>query len=243
MTFARDARFFTYAGGLAGSLLIMLLGALLAAVMTGGAQLIALNPAESIARLFGGGRAVVYTIVILGVLLINVLNVYSAFMSLVVVFSGWRRMMRVRLRQKFLIMLVVVVLATAIAIATQYQFFEYFSDILIGQIYVLVPWSSINLTDYYLVRKGKYSVPDIFNERGIYGRINWMTVGVYVFALLVQVPFMSLSFYKGPIARILGTDLSWIPGLLVPGALYYFFMRRDIEPPAARMADFSEPTA
>ena len=234
---------FTYAGGLAGSLLIMLLGALLAAVMTGGAQLIALNPAESIARLFGGGRAVVYTIVILGVLLINVLNVYSAFMSLVVVFSGWRRMMRVRLTEKFLIMFVVVVLATAIAIATQYQFFEYFSDILIGQIYVLVPWSSINLTDYYLVRKGKYSVADIFNEHGIYGRINWMTVGVYVFSLLLQVPFMSLSFYKGPIARLVGTDLSWIPGLLVPGALYYFFMRRDRQPPNTSVTECCEPIA
>ena len=53
-----------------------------------------------------------------------------------------------------------------------------------------------------------------------------MTVSVYVFAILLQVPFMSLSFYQGPIARLVGTDLSWIPGLLVPGGLYYLFMRR-----------------
>lgn len=221
----RHTFFFTYIGSLSGSLLIMALGALMAAVMTGDAQMLALNPAESIARLFGEGRAIVYAIVILGVLLINVLNIYSAFMSLVVVFSGWRNVSRVSMTQKFFIMLAVTILATMIAIATQYRFFDYFSDILVGQIYVLVPWSSINLTDYYLIRRGRYSVADIFDERGIYGRINWMTVGVYVFAIVLQVPFMSLSFYKGPIARVVGTDLSWIPGLLVPGGLYYLLMR------------------
>lgn len=233
----RHTFFFTYVGSLAGSLFIMVLGALMAAIMTGDAQTLALNPADSIARLFSEGRAIVYAVVILGVLLINVLNIYSAFMSLVVVFSGWRNVSRVSVMQKFAIMLVVTTFATMIAIATQYRFFDYFSDILVGQIYVLVPWSSINLTDYYLVRHGQYSIPDIFDKRGIYGRINWMTVTVYVFSVLLQVPFMSLSFYRGPIARLVGTDLSWIPGLLVPGGLYYLFMRRYRTPPVALDAD------
>ena len=222
----RHTFFFTYVGSLAGSLLIMVLGALMAAVMSGDAQTLALNPADSIAGLFSAGRTTVYVIVILGVLLINALNIYSAFMSVVVVFSGWRKVVRVGALQKFVIMFIVATLATVIAIATQYRFFDYFSDILVGQIYVLVPWSSINLTDYYFVRHAKYSVSDIFDEHGIYGRINWMTVSVYVFAVLLQVPFMSLSFYEGPIARTVGADLSWIPGLLVPGGLYYFFICR-----------------
>jgi NCS1 family nucleobase:cation symporter-1 len=222
----RDTFIFTYSGNLSGSLMIMILGALMAALMSGGAQSIALNPAGSIADLFGGGRIVIYTVVILGVLLVNVLNVYSAFMSVVVIFSGWRKVLEVSLVRKFMIMLTVTTIATTIAIATQYRFFDYFSDILMAQIYVLVPWSSINLTDYYLTRRGKYSVADIFDERGIYGRINWMTVGIYVLAIVLQIPFMSLSFYKGPIAHLVGTDLSWIPGLVVPGSLYYLFMRR-----------------
>lgn len=233
----RDTFFVTYIGSLAGSLLIMVLGALMAAVMTGSAQMLALSPADSIARLFSEGRTIVYVIVILGVLLINVLNIYSAFMSLIVVFSGWRHVSRVGVTHKLAIMVVVTAIATMIAIGTQYRFFDYFSDILVGQIYVLVPWSSINLTDYYLVRHGTYSVPDIFDERGIYGRINWMTVAVYVFAILLQVPFMSLSFYQGPIARLVGTDLSWLPGLLVPGGLYYVFMRRHRRQPTALHGD------
>ena len=221
----RDTFLFTYSGNLAGSLMIMILGALMAALMSGGARAIALDPASSIAGLFGGGRVLIYTVVILGVLLVNVLNVYSAFMSVVVIFAGWRKVLEISRLRKFIIMLAVVAIATTVAIFTQYRFFAYFSDILMAQIYVLVPWSSINLTDYYLTRKGHYSVPDIFDEQGIYGRVNWMTVGVYVLAIILQIPFMSLSFYKGPIARLVGTDLSWIPGLVVPGGLYYLFMR------------------
>jgi NCS1 family nucleobase:cation symporter-1 len=64
-----------------------------------------------------------------------------------------------------------------------------------------------------------------------------------VFSLLLQVPFMSLSFYRGPIARVVGTDLSWIPGLLVPGALYYFFMRRNRAPPNASVTQCCAPTS
>jgi nucleobase:cation symporter-1, NCS1 family len=31
---------------------------------------------------------------------------------------------------------------------------------------------------------------------------------------------MELSFYTGPIAQRLGTDIAWLPGLLLPGAIY-----------------------
>ena len=48
---------------------------------------------------------------------------------------------------------------------------------------------------------------------------------IYAFTVVVQIPFMELSFYKGPIARIVGTDISWLPGLVIAGVLYYFVNR------------------
>lgn len=40
-------------------------------------------------------------------------------------------------------------------------------------------------------------------------------------------PFISTSFYTGPFVDALdGTDISWILGLIVPGIVYYFVMRR-----------------
>jgi nucleobase:cation symporter-1, NCS1 family len=70
------------------------------------------------------------------------------------------------------------------------------------------------------VRKGRYSIEDMFTLDGIYGRYQWGSIAVYLVSILVQAPFMSMSFYTGPLARILGADVAWLPGLIVPTALY-----------------------
>jgi NCS1 family nucleobase:cation symporter-1 len=47
-------------------------------------------------------------------------------------------------------------------------------------------------------------------------------ISVYVVGILVQMPFISSAFYTGPlVAPLGGADISWIVGLIVPGALYY----------------------
>jgi nucleobase:cation symporter-1, NCS1 family len=37
----------------------------------------------------------------------------------------------------------------------------------------MIPWTAINLTDYYVVRRGRYVIEDIFKTDGRYGRVNW----------------------------------------------------------------------
>jgi NCS1 family nucleobase:cation symporter-1 len=217
----RQTFWYTYVGNVVGATAMMLLGAVLAATFGGATRDVSVNLGGSIAVLFGRASTTAFWVIIVGVLQINVLNLYSAFMSSTTIFTGWRRMNVVSHRAKFVAMALIAVLATLIALATQYRFDEYFSDILIAQIYVLVPWSSINLVDYYFIRKGFYSVPDIFDADGIYGSKNWATLGIFLLAVAVQVPFMQLSFYTGPIARLIGADVAWIPALLVPGVLYY----------------------
>jgi NCS1 family nucleobase:cation symporter-1 len=84
-------------------------------------------------------------------------------------------------------------------------------------LYVLVPWTAINLVDYYLLRHGIYDVPSFFRQDGgIYGRVNVAAVTCYVFGILVQLPFISAACTPAPIARAMGgVDLSWIVGSLV----------------------------
>ena len=110
--------------------------------------------------------------------------------------------------------------ATAIAILTQHDFHHYFGDMLDIMVYVLVPWSAINLADYYFVRSASYSVKDMFDLNGLYGRFNWSTIAIYFLAIVIQAPFARLSFYTGVIAERIGADTAWIPGLIVPAALY-----------------------
>ena len=47
-------------------------------------------------------------------------------------------------------------------------------------------------------------------------------ISVYVFGVLVQLPFISTKFYTGPLVDALGgVDISWIIGLVLPAGLYY----------------------
>ena len=36
-------------------------------------------------------------------------------------------------------------------------------------LYLLVPWTSINLIDYFFVRRGRYAIAHLFLPNGIYG--------------------------------------------------------------------------
>jgi nucleobase:cation symporter-1, NCS1 family len=96
----------------------------------------------------------------------------------------------------------------------------YFSDLLAMLVYSFTPWSAINLADYYVVRKGTYAIDQMFELDGIYGRFRTGALAIYFFSIVCQIPFMSLSFYVGPVARILGADVAWVPGLIIPTVLY-----------------------
>jgi NCS1 family nucleobase:cation symporter-1 len=111
-------------------------------------------------------------------------------------------------------------------LATQNNFDRYFSDLLAILLYTLVPWSAINLADYYLVRKGSYFIDQMFNVDGVYGAYRWRAIGVYLLSIFLQVPFMHLSFYVGPVARLLDADIAWLPGTVIPTLLYVLVERR-----------------
>ncbi|MDR5824615.1 cytosine permease [Caballeronia sp. LZ043] len=182
-------------------------------------------PNTGIASIFGHWPRPALVIIVLGVLEFNVLSLYSAYMSTVTIFSGFRKMTRVGKLVKFSVLAVTAAVATVIAIGTQYHFNDYFADILNAQIYVLVPWSSINQVDYYLVRRGDYSVTEMYDSRGRYGKFNLSTLAIYCLGIASTLPFMDLSFYHSYFAKIIGADVSWIPSLLVPGILYYVVNR------------------
>ncbi|MES2256603.1 MAG: cytosine permease [Pseudomonadota bacterium] len=207
---------YTAMGNFLGATLIMCLGAYMAARY---AQ-IAADPGIGIAGLFGPAGFAVKVLITFGVFQAAVMNLYSAYMSVSTVFTGFRNHGHVSKSAKFLVMAVVIFFATAIAIFSQHDFHHYFGDMLDIMVYVLVPWSAINLADYYFVRNGSYSIRDMFDVGGLYGRFNGSTIAIYFLAIAVQIPFVRLSFYSGAIARMIGADTAWIPGLIVPAALY-----------------------
>ncbi|MCO6057612.1 cytosine permease [Pseudomonas sp. MOB-449] len=215
---------FSYAGTVAGGAWMMILGAMLSVAIGGFSD----NVGSHVAGLFGAGAVLLFVFIVYGQVAINVFNLYGAFMSTVTVIEPFSRL-RVTPRVRGLFMLVISVIATALCTVSQADFIAFFLNFIFFMSYFLIPWTAINLVDYYCLRKGNYSVPDIFDLNGRYGRVNGVACGSFVLAILLEVPFMNTTLYVGPIASALdGVDLAWVVGLLVPALTYYWAMRRSL---------------
>ncbi len=213
---------FSYAGTVTGGAWMMILGAVLSVAISGFAD----NVGSHLAQLFGPGAVLLFAFIVYGQVAINVFNLYGAFMSTVTVIEPFARL-RVTPLVRGLFMLLISVIATALCTLSQENFIAFFLNFIFFMSYFLIPWTAINLVDYYCLRKGDYCVPDIFDLDGRYGRVNLVACGSFVLAILLQVPFMNTSFYVGPIAHELdGIDLAWMVGLLVPALTYHGLMKR-----------------
>jgi purine-cytosine permease-like protein len=94
-------------------------------------------------------------------------------------------------------------------------------------LYLLVPWTSVNLVDYFFVRRGHYAITQLFMPQGIYGSWGLRGLAAYLIGFLATVPFFVLpDVYTGPAARALGgVDVGWVVGLVVSGGAYFLFSR------------------
>jgi purine-cytosine permease-like protein len=94
-------------------------------------------------------------------------------------------------------------------------------------LYLLVPWTSVNLVDYFFVRRGRYAITDLFMPKGIYGSWGIRGLAAYLIGIAATVPFFVLpDVYTGPAARALGgVDVGWLVGLAVSGGAYFLFSR------------------
>jgi NCS1 family nucleobase:cation symporter-1 len=93
-------------------------------------------------------------------------------------------------------------------------------------LYLFTPWTAINLVDFYILRKGHYSIREIFNPNGMYGRWNWRGLVAYGVGFVVMIPCFSTGLYTGPVARALGgADIAMLVGLPVSAAVYLLSCR------------------
>lgn len=224
---------FTSLGNFLGTSLAMGLGALMASRYAG----LVADPGSGIASLFGAAEGIVRVLIILGLLLGNVMTLYSAYMATVTVGAGFNSRTRISLGAKFAILAAIIAVATGVAIATMDNFNTTFGNMLALMSYLLVPWSAINLADFYLVRFGHYNVEAMFVPEGEYGRWNLSTLLIFGVSVAIQVPFMIIGGFTGPVAAWIGADLSWVPGLVVPAVLFAWFEKRKLgQYEAARVA-------
>jgi NCS1 family nucleobase:cation symporter-1 len=224
----------TYAGSVLGSVWMMLFGAIAVSVAE---QAFDGGSIQFVVDLAPGAHGLFAAIIVLGIVAINVLNLYGCFMSTATTLTALRRHAITR-RTRIGYIVAAAVLSTAVAIAGRGDFLANYENFILFLAYFLIPWTAINLVDFYAVRKERYDIQAIFDPDGEYGRANWRALIPYLLAIGVEIPFMSTTFYTGPLVAVVGgADISWILGTIVGGALYYLAMRPVIGSASNRMHD------
>jgi len=120
--------------------------------------------------------------------------------------------------------IVFAIIATALAISASSNVLATVENITLFLLHLLAPWSAINLTDYYFIRRGNYDIPALFAIDGKYGAFNWGAVIIYTASIAIEMPFVNSSLYVGSLVKHFGgADISWLVGLIVAGGSYYLY--------------------
>jgi purine-cytosine permease-like protein len=213
----------TYLGCTLGSILPFVFGAVVALAMTSGGDVMA-----GVSETTGLLGPMLLVLFLMSVISHNALNLYGTVLSMITCAQTFVARWVPTARTRIVLSATVMVVSAYFAIGVSGNFISHFVDIVLALLVVLVPWTAINLIDFYLIHRGNYDLDSIFAaDGGIYGRFNDKAIVAYVIGILVQIPFMNTPLYTGPVAGLLGgADLSWIIGLMATGPIYYALARR-----------------
>lgn len=217
----RQAFWACYWGTALGGVLPMILGAMIGPAVVDG------NVITAIAQLSGRVSWLITLLLAPGVAVAGAICLYGGALAMITLghtlFPGWPITHRARIA----IAAGIFLLALVISIAGASNFLSLYSKFNELLLYLLVPWTAVNLIDYYLIRHGDYHVPSFFAaDGGVYGHYNVTALACYLVGIVVQIPFIAAGFYTGPLARAIGgVDLSWVAGIAVVSPVYYFAMR------------------
>jgi NCS1 family nucleobase:cation symporter-1 len=221
-TGSRTAFWASYWGCSLGSIFPMALGAVIGLVVADG------DVVNGLTTLTHGISTLVVIVLSIGIAATNAMNLYCGALSTITIlqtlFPSWSG----RARARTVTALVLFGISLTIALFGQSNFLATYTNFILLLLYVLVPWTAVNLIDYYLVCHGQYDVDSFFRQDGgIYGRFNGIAIFSYLFGIVVQLPFVATDLYTGPIAKKLdGADISWVVGLALTSLVYYVGCKR-----------------
>jgi nucleobase:cation symporter-1, NCS1 family len=213
----------TYVGAFLGGVWPMLIGTVAAALFPA-LELSAALKAAADSVLPGSGSPFLI-VSLLGLVTITTIMFYSASLTLLSVADSIRPL-RPGVGQRIATLVLLLGVSCTIALMSSPHFAEQFGQFLAILLYLFTPWTAINLVDFYFVRRGRYSVREIFNPSGMYGRWSWRGLVAYFGGFAAMIPFFSTGIYAGPVAKALGgADVAMLVGLPVSAAIYLLACR------------------
>ncbi|MBN3857128.1 cytosine permease [Paraburkholderia sp. Ac-20340] len=216
-TGARTAFWSSYWGCSLGSIFPMILGAMVGLLVSDG------DVVTGLTKVTHGIAPLVVIVLSVGIAATNAMNLYCGTLSTITIFQTLFPDWQAKARARAITAVILFSISLMIALFGQSNFLVEYTNFILLLLYVLVPWTAVNLIDYYLVCHGEYDVDSFFRaDGGVYGRFNGVAIFAYLFGIVVQLPFVATDMYTGPVAKMLnGADLSWIVGLVLTSVVYY----------------------
>ncbi|MFJ4392571.1 purine-cytosine permease family protein [Pseudomonas soli] len=214
----------TYLGSALGSSLSFIFGAVAVLAIPAG-----MDTMDAVKLATGTLGPLMLVLFLLSVISHNALNLYGAVLSIITLVQTFAYRWIPTAKSRAVLSLVVLAACCVVAVFASADFIGHFVDMVLVLLVVLVPWTAINLIDFYVIHKGDYDIDSIFKvDGGIYGRYNPQALIAYAVGIVVQIPFMNTPLYVGPVsAHINGADLSWLVGLAITSPLYWWLASRD----------------
>lgn len=213
----------TYLGATLGTILSFTFGVVAVLATPDGTEAMA-----AVKQATGGLGPILMVLFLLNIISHNALNLYGAVLSIITSIQTFASQWTPSIRVRVVLSTLTLAGCCVVALGASADFISQFIGLVLALLLVLVPWASINLIDFYLIKRGRYDITSIFSaDGGVYGRFNLHAIVAYGIGTLVQLPFANTSLYVGPYANLVeGADLSWLVGLAVTCPLYYCLATR-----------------
>ena len=151
----------------------------------------------------------------------NTFNAYTGSFQVLAFGSMWRRFKAESVTVRLVPFVCVMAAGVVIAFLGYQSFVTNLTNFLDVLLVIFIPWSAVNLADYFLVRRGRYDVASFFTADGAYGRFAWRGLLAYAIGLAAEWPFVSQPDYTGPLVKALGgADISWLVGWFAAAIVY-----------------------
>jgi purine-cytosine permease-like protein len=155
------------------------------------------------------------------------MNAYSSMLTFLTTLDSIRPLRPTR-RWRVVVIGGVTLVWVAVALSFGTNVISYVNAMLVIMLYFLMPWTAVNLIDYFLLRKGCYSILDLCCPYGIYGAWGARGLIAYGVGFAASIPFFVVpDVYTGALAdRLGGVDIGWLVSLTVGALTYLLFSRR-----------------
>ena len=123
---------------------------------------------RSATRCSTASATIVLILAALGLVSVTALNMYGGSLTLICAIDSFKKV-RPTLTLRIVTIGLTAVLSLIGALAATANFLGNFNDFLLLILYLFIPWTAVNLVDYYIVRRGHYAIAEIFNPTACTG--------------------------------------------------------------------------